>query len=134
MDRIPILDMKEVEPLAENLSLVIRFDPQALPCIYPPAQAVLKFTQHAFDHWSSRSAIVTLISPRGKAERLLGLRRYSLNYTGCAGIGGIEFASVTEPRRKLSDGAPLGTSVLERSWSNNELATEYPLGPTFSTL
>ena len=37
MNRIPILDVEEVETLSENLSLVIGFDSQALPCIYAPA-------------------------------------------------------------------------------------------------
>ena len=30
MDRIPVLDMEEIEPLAEGLRLVIGFDAQSL--------------------------------------------------------------------------------------------------------
>jgi hypothetical protein len=49
MNRIPVLNMKEVEPLAENLGFVIRLDSQALSCVQPP-QPPLQFVQDSLVH------------------------------------------------------------------------------------
>jgi hypothetical protein len=35
VDRIPVFNVKEVDPLAKNLGFVIRLDSQALSCVQP---------------------------------------------------------------------------------------------------
>jgi hypothetical protein len=49
MNRIPVLDVKEIDPLAEYLRFVIRLNSQAQPCVQPtqpPLQLVQKSLVH----------------------------------------------------------------------------------------
>src|SRR2546428_7547707 len=49
MDRIPVLNMKEVDPLTENLSFVIGLDPKAQFCVQP-TQPLLQLAEDSFVH------------------------------------------------------------------------------------
>lgn len=49
MNRVPVLDMKEIEALAEYLRLVILFDAEALPCVQTP-QPSLQFAEDIIVH------------------------------------------------------------------------------------
>jgi hypothetical protein len=53
MDRIPVLNMKKVDPLAKNLRFVIRVDSSAQSCVQP-TQPPLQLVQHSFVHCSRR--------------------------------------------------------------------------------
>jgi hypothetical protein len=52
VNRIPILDMKEVEALTEHLGLVVGFNSQALSCVQP-SQPLLQPAQDGFAHHDS---------------------------------------------------------------------------------
>jgi hypothetical protein len=49
-NRVPILDVKEIDPLPENLGLVIRLYSQTLSCIQPP-KPLLQFALSVIIHW-----------------------------------------------------------------------------------
>ena len=49
ISRVPVLDVKEVEALAEELRFMVRLDSQSLPRVQPP-ETFLQFKQDFFIH------------------------------------------------------------------------------------
>src|SRR5215471_2068160 len=49
VDRVPVLDMKEIEPLPEDLRFVIALDPQPLPRMKAP-EPLLQLVQDIIVH------------------------------------------------------------------------------------
>jgi len=56
MNRIPVLDVEEIESLSENLGLVVGLNSQTLLRIDAPAQTLLSLTQDGFGHRNTQIA------------------------------------------------------------------------------
>jgi hypothetical protein len=51
---MPVLDVEEIQPLSENLRLVLRFDTQALSGVQP-SKALLQDWEELIIHWGLRT-------------------------------------------------------------------------------
>jgi hypothetical protein len=60
MDRIPVLNMKEVDPLTEDLRFVIGLDPKAQSCVQA-TQALLQLAENSFVHCQA-AAFVKMVA------------------------------------------------------------------------
>ncbi len=70
MDRIPILDVEEIEPLPENLSLMVFLDSQTLPCVQAPEPALQFEDNCSFFHIGAPSTFEISGPSRASAQQI----------------------------------------------------------------
>src|SRR5262245_66352847 len=70
MDRIPVLNMKQVDPLTDNLRVVISLDRYAQLCVQP-TQPPLQLAEDSFIHCRGRARGPEELAGRLRIRRLL---------------------------------------------------------------